>query len=112
MTSPPEWREHRGSSAAGSACASEPQTVPRLRVATWPTKRGRPSSGQAATRRRALEGALPHQRADAHGPFATADAVEPGDPAQVDDASGSASRRFMSGTSDWPPASGPRLPSD
>ena len=55
-----------GSSAAGSACATEPPTVPRFRIWTWPDEAHRLGQERRACRRhrRALERRLAGHRAD------------------------------------------------
>src|SRR5579875_3013773 len=74
-----------GSSALGSACASEPHTVPRLRVCAWPTygsaREQRHRGGNLGS---LLEIGLPCERPDAQRSIFERDLIEPADAIDVE----------------------------
>ncbi len=75
-TEPPSTSRQSGSSAAASAWAIEPPTVPRLRVTKWPT-RGSASAASGTPARSPWRTVAPTRRA--------VDPVEPGDAVDVDE---------------------------
>ena len=108
-TDPPSATSASGSSAAASACAIEPPTVPRFRVATWPTKgrhaassgqRSRASGERSSARWRHVAPDAERGRSPRRSPS------RPGDAVDVDErAPAAAIRMFSMGTKLWPPAS-------
>ena len=76
-----------GSSAFGSACATEPPIVPRARIWVWPTCRTACAQQRPALRdqpRRALERRLARHRADPQRAAVGVQVREPGDALEVD----------------------------
>ena len=85
-TTAPRQAATAGSSAAGSAWARLPQTVPRLRSSRCPTKgMARPIRGTAAVQRVALHTALAHCGAEAQLVAAALDPAQFGERADVDE---------------------------
>ena len=96
-----------GSSAAGSACATDPPTVPRLRICAWPTQ-------PIASCRSGHDSAITFERSTSEcRVMAPTTSVPPSrlmpdssfTPLMSISRPGRASRKFMSGTRLWPPAS-------
>jgi hypothetical protein len=108
VTEPPTASSAAGMSACGSAWASEPPIVPRLRTAgepmpaaAWATARApRSTSGGGG------DGAVARHRADHDLVASCRMPVSSSMPARSTSASGEASRSRIIGTSDWPPAIG------
>ena len=85
-TSPPSASRQAGNSAAGSAKAIEPPSVPRLRIAAWPMC-GMASAISGACRAMSAERSASAWRVSAPistVPFLTAMPAEPADAIQVD----------------------------
>ena len=80
-----------GSSAAGSAWARLPHTVPRLRSSRWPTQgSAMASSGTAAAAGSLLDAALADRRAEVEGVVGQGQLVEASDGVDVDENGGAA----------------------
>ena len=106
-TSPSRARRHAGRSEAGSQCAIDPPTVPRLRTWTspmsWHRVRKHAVAGVPATPAARRTSSAPRSRAD--HPRARLTPLSSASRPMSTSVSGRASRSFMSGSRLWPPAS-------
>jgi len=114
VTDPSSASSAAGSSAAGSAWAIDPPTVPRERIWGWPIRASAAASSGEAARTSSLASALPCVTMAPIRSSPSRRSIPPSTairrrPTRV---LGAARRKFSIGTRLWPPASGRASPSE